>query len=292
MWPTPRDAAISHAERGWVLVPLIPGTGRPCRKWKNLCSTPPEAVAAWWPGPLYNPGILAERSRLVLVNLDGPEHGTEVPQEWQRLGVEHGRDVLAVLADRAGQEIPATYTVGTYRDGEHLYFLPPADRVIRNSASRVGPMIDVRGRGGLIVGAGSVRGGRRYEVLDDRDPVPLPAWLAALADPPRPCSSPRASACCSSPAHPDRYAAAALRGEVDRVLDAPRGRRNHQLNASAFSLGRLVGGGVLERAKVTSALLAAAEANGLAAEDGTDSCMRTVTSGVAAGIAQPRGRAA
>jgi len=288
MWATPRDAAISHAELGRVLVPLRPGTGLPCRKWAHLRSTPPEAVAARWPGAWYNPGILTEPSGVAVVDLDGPEHGTEVPAEWARLGVTHGRDVLAVLAERAGQEVPATHTVRSYRDGEHLYFLP-GDRVIRNSASKVGPMIDIRGRGGLVVGAGSVREGRRYEVLDDRDPVPLPGWLADLADPPPRCSS-RTPRRCSSSSHLDAYAEATLRGEVERILTAPVGQRNHALNVSAFSLGQLAAGGVLDCAEVVAALTGAAEACGLVTDDGLRQCEATIDSGLTAGMAQPRFR--
>ena len=52
---------------------------------------------------------------------------------------------------------------------------------IRNSAGKIGPWIDVRGRGGLVVSAGSAREGKRYELADDRHPVPLPSWLAELA---------------------------------------------------------------------------------------------------------------
>lgn len=287
MRATPRDAAIAHAELGRVLVPLLPGTGKPCRPWKHLRSTPLEAVAAHWPGDWYNPGILTEPSRVVVFDLDSEQHGTELPPEWARLGVRHGRDVLQVLAERAGQPVPPTHTTATYRDGEHLYFAAPADRVIRNSASKVGPMIDVRGRGGLAVGAGSVRAGRSYEVLDDRPPAPLPGWLATLADPPPPVQSQRPPV---RIARRGGYGAAALAAEVEELLAAPRGTRNHSLNRAAFKLGTLVAIGELEQAEVMTALLSVAETLGLSGEDGTAQCERTIASGLTAGLDHPRNR--
>lgn len=295
-WRTPAGAALSHARRGWALVPLKPGTNMPARKWAHITSTTPDAIARDWLGPLFNPGILTGPSSLAVVDLDTAEHGRPVPPEWVQQGAACGADVLAILADRAGKTIPATYTVLTWRGGRHLYFLAPERLEVRNSASLIGPMIDVRGRGGLVVGAGSIRGGQPYELADDREPVPLPAWLAELAM----RREPRAR----RPAAPDvtvtrdttrdghGYAAAALRGEVTILLSTRRGGRNDQLNRAAYNLGQLVGAKVLTEAEVTAALLAAAESTGLVADDGQDQAERTIASGLAAGIAQPRNRRA
>jgi hypothetical protein len=290
-WGSPAAAALSHARRGWVLVPLRPGTGLPARKWGHVTSTPPGAVAAWWPGPLYNPGIATGPSGLVVVDLDSAEHGGTLPPEWAGSGAAHGSDVLAILADQARQPVPATYQVLTPRLGRHLYFTAPAGQPIRNSAGRIGPMIDVRGFGGLAVAAGSVRDGRPYELADDRDPIPLPRWLAELADRRDPPPAGR-----TVPANVtvtrDSYAAAALRNEIATLLSTGRGQRNDQLNRAAFSLGTLVGAGYLAEDEVTTALIRAAEATGLDADDGPGQCTRTITSGVAAGIAHPRTRRA
>jgi len=290
-WGSPAAAAITHARRGWVLVPLRPGTGLPARKWAHLTCTPPGAIAAWWPGPLYNPGVATGPSGLVVIDLDSAEHGGTLPPEWAGTGVTHGADVLAILAERAGQPVPATYQVLTPRLGRHLYFTAPAGRAVRNSAGRVGPMIDVRGVGGLVVAAGSVRYGRPYELVDDRDPVPLPEWLADLAgrrEPPAARAAPARAVTVTR----DGYAGAALRSEIAIVLGTGRGGRNDQVNRSAFALGTLVGAGDLAEDEVTAALLSAAGTIGLIADDGTAQCERTIASGLAAGIAQPRDRRA
>jgi hypothetical protein len=223
----------------------------------------------------------------VLVDLDDlGEHGSKLGAEWSRLGVRHGRDVLAMLAERAGQPVPPTYTVRSWRGGEHRYYRAPEGRTVRNSAGRVGPLVDIRGTGGLIVGAGSIRDGRRYEVLDDRPPVPLPGWIAELA-------APRPVPIRSTPVRIMRcggYGAAALAGEVDALLAAPRGTRNDSLNRAAFKLGTLVAIGELDETEVMATLLSVAETLGLSGEDGTAQCERTIASGLTAGIDHPRDR--
>jgi hypothetical protein len=76
------------------------------------------------------------------------------------------------------------------------------------------------------------------------------------------------------------------------VHGAGPGRRNDQLNRSAFNLGTLVGAGHLDEAEVANALLIAAEAASLVADDGIASCERTIASGLTAGIVRPRERRA
>ena len=56
----------------------------------------------------------------------------------------------------------------------------------------------------------------------------------------------------------DAYGRAALEREVGRLAMASKGNGNAQLNASAYALGQLVGGGVLQRSEVEDALRRAA----------------------------------
>jgi putative DNA primase/helicase len=84
------------------------------------------------------------------------------------------------------------------------------------------------------------------------------------------------------------YADAALRGEYDAVVSAPRGGRNNQLNTSAFKLATLVGAGVLTEHTVEDAMIEAAVACGLMADDGRDKCLATIRSGLSAGIRSSR----
>jgi hypothetical protein len=81
-----------------------------------------------------------------------------------------------------------------------------------------------------------------------------------------------------------RYAAAALRYEVQRVAKAKAGTRNACLNKAAFSLGGLVAVGLLTRETVEEALSDAALVAGL----GEAEVAATINSGLSAGIRRPR----
>ncbi len=83
------------------------------------------------------------------------------------------------------------------------------------------------------------------------------------------------------------YALAALARELDRIAGSRSGR-NQQLNASAFSLGQLVGAGVLDRSLVEQELLGAAEACGYVAKDGFAAARSTIKSGLDRGERSPR----
>ncbi|PRY27880.1 bifunctional DNA primase/polymerase-like protein [Pseudosporangium ferrugineum] len=83
--------------------------------------------------------------------------------------------------------------------------------------------------------------------------------------------------------HPERYAAAALEAETDRVAHAVVGTRNDTLNRAAFALGRLVGAGLLDASAVGRELTAAGAWAGL----GRTETIRTIRSGLNAGRRSP-----
>ncbi len=84
-----------------------------------------------------------------------------------------------------------------------------------------------------------------------------------------------------------QWALAALDGEAAAVATAPAGTRNDALNKAALKLGHKVAGGYLTEADVTSALMGAAQASGLAQEDGADAALATIRSGLAKGLQEP-----
>jgi putative DNA primase/helicase len=99
-----------------------------------LCD--PRAVMEWWGGwPDANIGLATgDVSNLLVVDID-PANG--------------GDDAIANLEARFG-ELEPTWSVATGSGGTHLYYrMPNAD--IRNSASAVGPGIDIRANGGYVV---------------------------------------------------------------------------------------------------------------------------------------------
>jgi len=119
-----------------------------------------------------------------------------------------------------------------------------------------------------------------------------PATLLMAYDAVTVASAPEVKATASAPktartAPAGRYAAyaqAALDRELDALARTPEGGRNEQLNRAGYSLGQLVGAGLLDRADVQSQLEATALAIGL----GDGETLATLRSSIGAGEKQPR----
>lgn len=167
------NAAQAYASAGIAVFPLMPKDKRPYGGTPGLhgATKDPALVMAWFEGKVALPmkpdaadkapvfaGILAnigiatgEVSGFWVLDIDGPE----------------GAAALAALEARHGP-LPPTVEQSTGK-GRHICFAWPAagtigDRTVRNSASKIGPGIDVRGDGGYIVAAPSIHpSGRLYE---------------------------------------------------------------------------------------------------------------------------------
>jgi hypothetical protein len=261
-----RHAAVGAAERGWFVFPTRPGAKqpRPGLSWPDAATADLArlALARWRPDENY--GIAAKPSRLVIIDLDKPKPGYELPHRWRHWqdepGIRDGWDVLAALAERAGMPWPSTFTVLTPSGGAHLYHRAPAGRSIGNKP--LGPMIDVRGggegNGGYVLGPGSVLNDRKYEVADGQDPQPLPAWIADLLDPPQ-----RAPAAVSVPRGLSGRVASRLDGLIAAVLNATKGERNNALHWAACRAAEMVTKHQLRVEQVHAALAEAALSAGL-----------------------------
>jgi hypothetical protein len=199
--------------------------------WERRACSDPETVAAYWPSDRHNIGIACGPSRLVVLDLDA--HG-ELPEEWQLPGVSDGKDVLTQICEWAGMPWPSTYTVATPSNGWHLYFAVPDGSQVRNSASLIGPQVDVRANGGYVVGAGSTVGGKAYEVLDAAVPALLPAWIARLLEPRRELATAVASS-----ARPGKR----LEGFVRKVEASQPGDRTGPLVWAAHRLAEMIASG-------------------------------------------------
>lgn len=270
-------AALSYAEKGYRVFPLEP-KGKTPRTEHGVkdATTDLERVAAWWRQmPDANIGIATGQGLLVL-DIDGAE----------------GEASLAELTDLYGP-LPPTPTQKT---GKGRHYLFKVDGPVKNSASRIGKGIDTRGDGGYIVGGPSIHpNGDAYAWDTDARPskleaAPCPAWIL---DALRPKISERASVQAEPPAEADRdtlsrYANSALDQEFTNVSAAGKGTRNRTLNAAAFSLGQLVGAGLLPEPLVVSTLQTAAQNCGYLAEEGPQHVDRIIASGLEAGKAKPR----
>jgi hypothetical protein len=259
--------AAALAGRGFHVFPCLPRDKRPAvDRWEQRASADPAHVADAWRARYagHNIGIACGPSRLAVLDLDC--HG-ELPSEWRLPGVIDGRDVFAQLCEWAGQPWPSSYWVATPSGGWHLYYRVPVGCQIRNSAGLLGPQIDVRAAGGYVVAAGSVVGGRRYEVVDRRPPAALPQWIFRMLTR-RAAPSPRPRAVTAAPGR-----LAALVRTVER---AQPGQRNDVLYWAARRAGELDGA---DHAAVTGALVAAALTAGLPEAE----ARRTIASGMGGG---------
>ena len=279
-------SALAMVGRGWHVFPCVPGGKEPALRgnWQHHATTDPAAIGAWWIRRPYNIGVSCGPSGLVVIDLDVPkasdasnDDGTVPPT---------GAASLARLCEQHGEPYPsATFTVSTPSGGSHLYFTAVGGNHIRNSASSLGPLIDIRAAGGYVLASGSQVGGRPYAPRNSALPAPLPRWIATVLRKQLEVPAPRTPAL----PHPGNlrgsaYAMAALRDETRRMATSPDGTRHDTLNKAAFNLGQLVGAGLLSEPVVITALADAARQSGLPERD----IPRIIRSGMTAGARHPR----
>lgn len=264
---TTLDAAMAAAERGWAVFPCLPGEKRPAvaNAWESRATTDPAVIERHWPRGA-NVGVACGPSSLVVVDCDVAKEGQSPDGEWAEPGVVDGVDALALLAERSGALLPLDGPlVRTPSGGMHLYFRAPGGAVVRNSASKVAWKVDVRARGGYVVGPGSVTPTGAYEFVHDSEAEALPEWVLCACNPPEPDP---ATVRRARPALPwggggggreEQYRYAAMRNAVGRLLGTGEGGRNDALNAEAYGLVK-AGWGPTE---VESVLLDAAAQIGL-----------------------------
>lgn len=178
--------------------------------------------------------------------------------------------------------LPPTPAVRTGSGGFHYWFVHPG-LAVQNSASRLGPGIDVRGDGGYVIAPPSLHPEGSYLWKATPPLAELPLWVLDLARTTLP-TPPPSSMPGSARNDAGSWARAALAGELGRVRGSRPGSRNHTLNRAAFALGQLVGGGHLSDDQVRCALIDAGLRCGLKQHEVT----ATVASGLQAGRQSPR----
>lgn len=281
--------AVRYASHGWPVLPLhaprVGGCsctrGAGCtsagkhprtRRGVHEASCDLHQVREWWARwPDANIGIATgPTSGLLVVDIDLPD----------------GPRSLAELEATYGQ-LPATCQQRTGSGGHQLLFAHPDHDVVGNRAALLAG-VDVRGDGGYIVVAPSRHAsGDRYRWTSRTAPTAAPGWLLDVLTRDRtapPASIGRPIIHVESTGAISRYATAALERELTALAGAVEGTRNDTLNRAAFNLGQLVGAGALPAEAVTRQLQHVADAIGL----GPAEARRTITSGLGAGIANPR----
>jgi Bifunctional DNA primase/polymerase, N-terminal len=286
-------AALAYAAAGWRVFPVHTATtGGRCSCRRASCENPAKhprvehglleattdtaTIRTWWRRwPDANIGV-ATGNGLAILDVDG-EEGAE---SLARLIADRALDARTV-------DLFATACVRTGSGGSHYWYATPPDLRVKTQARGLGAGLDVRGDGGYAIVPPSLHAtGARYEWLRRLPLQRLPDWLCVLVRKPEPRRPPETSAprMLRVGDGGSRYGLAALRLEAASVRATLEGGRNHRLNAAAFSLGRLAGGGELSEALIVEELEAAALDAGL----GVAETRRTIGSGLAAGILLPR----
>jgi len=281
--PRLTTVALANARRGWPVFPLQPGSKIPAvEDWNGWATLDPRQIIDTWATRPFNVAIATGAANLVVIDLDDTHHNGATGLDPGE--ATHGLHVLTELARAIGERFPSgTFTVSTPGNGLHLYYRQPTTGPrLRNTAGRLGPLIDSRADGGYIVSAGSTIDGRFYTAVNRAPVLVLPPWIATrlVPPPPTPVTPVRLAAGSAT-----SYAMAALDSEAARVHAAPTGQRRLALLTAASRMGRIQD---LDEATITGQLRHACRhhlADGAFTEAERD---RAISDGIAWGRAHPR----
>ena len=318
---------LCYAERGWWTfaapfitvwvegVELKKGIKWACPETNNVrwgATLVPEVIRAEFNGKLFFGKSLRKQNVGVAT---GAESGI-FDIETDTAGADHGDDVDGEAALKAWEavhgELPPTLMAISPSGSIHRIFNHPGHGIKIKSFPAIfgeGCGVDCKGDGGMFLAPPSYRppipakdgkpakAGGFYTWINEGHPIAdaPPALLDVVID--KAAENPAETAPIGSNPFLDFdqgsdasriWAEAALENEVAILASAPKGKRNNQLNKSAFNLGQIVGGGALTEKEVIEALTAAAKANGSIKDDGGNAFRKSIASGLKDGKPKPR----
>jgi hypothetical protein len=290
-----KDSAINIARdlarRGWSVVPIEHREKAPkLRDWQKLRLGEADLPQYFFNGQPMNIGVLLGEPSGELVDID----------------LDHTR--ARELADDYLPATGCTFGRTSAPRSHRLYRVNQPINTAKHKAANGSMIVELRSTGCQTIAPGSTHpSGERIEWHDNGEPAEVdPGELAdavkRLSDAVKgeadePDTSPVEALGEDEAQNLNRYAGqgsgegyaeAALRREVAAVESTERGGRNDRLNTAAFNLGQLIASGALDRDQVERELFAAAEHCGLVADDGERQALRTIASGIEAGLQHPR----
>lgn len=162
--PNKLSSALALAKRGFRVFPLGPNSKVPAEKvsinFPVIATTDPEKIKTWW-GQCADFNIGISTNGLLAVDVDVKSKD------------KNGLDTIERLL-KVGKVLPPTTTQTTTTGGMHFIYATPQG--VSNSASKLGPGLDIRGDGGYLVAAGSTVNGKTYQI-DSRSLNTAPQWL-------------------------------------------------------------------------------------------------------------------
>jgi hypothetical protein len=299
-------ARIGYAERGWWSFPA-PVEGDELKK--GLKAAEFSNGVRW--GATIKPDVIraefkSHRFRDQNVGIMCGVESDIFDIETDTAGGDHADDIDGAASLKAWEavhgELPPTLMFSSPSGSIHRIFKHPGTGIKIKSfdaifGERCG--VDCKGDGGMLIGPPSYRppkpgkAGGFYRWINEGHPIAdaPQALLDVVIDKPEPIVEKAPNPFLDIEQGSDAarsWAEAALEKESAIVAGTGKGKRNHQLNTSAFSLGQIVGGGALTEDEVIDALIAASKANGSIKDDGDRACRKTIASGLKNGKLQPR----
>lgn len=160
------EHALKLAEIGFHVLPVSPNSKIPALKnFPEKASRDAETIKRWWKkNPKFNVGISTTKFNdgegLVVIDVDD-KNGKCGSEEVLKLELQ-------------GFEFPKTYTQTTPSGGTHYFYRTKS--ALKQGVSVLAPGIDIRSKGGQVVGAGSTINGVPY-TSDDNPIAELPDWI-------------------------------------------------------------------------------------------------------------------
>ncbi|MDL2266994.1 phage/plasmid primase, P4 family [Desulfovibrio sp. OttesenSCG-928-G15] len=274
--PTWKAQALFLAEQD---IPVFPTKNkRPLTTHGYLDATiDKKQIQEWgdqWPDAV--PGIpTGEKVGFFVLDVDRPKKD----------GEPDGLDTLRDLTEKYGS-LPFTRSQMTPSGGAHYLFKIPSDgRDIRNSAKKIAPGLDIRGNGGYVC---------FYGFSNDFEIAAPPQFILDLIENAKKKTEPAPSAYTQAPRlsgswRDNPYIKKAIEDELARIYSTPSGGRSDIENEVSFNLAGWVASGVLGEGEARDMLLDAATANGHVRDDGMAAVLKTIESGMKAGMQHPRG---
>jgi hypothetical protein len=280
------EIALRHAANGNFVFPCNPDPGPEQKRplfglsWPAGSTTDEDQIKQWWRDrPDALPAIDCGKSGLLVIDPDR-KHSIDGVKAWTDLVIQNGGKP---------EDWPVSHTPN---NGQRVFFRQPDGEAPGNRKGDLPKGMEVRGDGGYVIAPGTrLSDGRVYQydgppIRADRLQQP-PRWLIDTIRGGRHRGNPSHLLYLNGGSRERAYARAALDKASAELAASLPGNRNETLNAKAFSMGRMVGAGWLDRAEVADALWQASGQNGLLADKGSNSVQATLASGLEAGIREP-----
>jgi hypothetical protein len=162
------DKALALAEQGFHLFPVTKNGKTPAvDDWPSKATRNPQQLKKWFDnGKGYNIGIATEKfgddRALIVVDVD-TKNGKKGEEELFKLDME-------------GFDFPVSLEQATPSGGRHIIYV--SDTPCKQGVDVLGSGLDIRSRGGYIVGMGSEIDGRQYAQINGHGHIAAaPEWL-------------------------------------------------------------------------------------------------------------------